>query len=87
MFNNAGSRSDYIASNGRISELERIWKEAIVAQFEVQSWHLAGCTEEVIYSLNQVPEPRFEPRTSRICSRSLNHMTSFGERYVWPKCL
>lgn len=46
MFNNGGSRSDYIASNGRISELERIWKAAVVVQSEVQSWHFAGCTEE-----------------------------------------
>jgi hypothetical protein len=29
-----------------ISEVERIWKVPVMAQFEVISWHLLGRTEE-----------------------------------------
>jgi hypothetical protein len=56
VFNNAGSRSDYITSNGRITELERMWKEAVLAQFEIRSWHLAGCTEETTCSLRSLSQ-------------------------------
>jgi hypothetical protein len=31
-------------------ELERIWKEAVVASFKALSWHLPGCTKEVSIS-------------------------------------
>jgi hypothetical protein len=29
-----------------INELERIWKEAVMVQFKVLSWHLPGGIEE-----------------------------------------
>jgi hypothetical protein len=61
---------------------KRMWKQPVVAQVEIRSWHLAGYTEETAYSLSQVSEPRFELRTSRICSRNPNHLTSYGERYI-----
>jgi hypothetical protein len=48
LFNDAFSISDYIASNKRMivnNELERMWKETVVAQFKVLSRHLPGGTE------------------------------------------
>jgi hypothetical protein len=39
--------SDNIVSNRKMnSELQRMWKEVIVARFEVISWHFPGGTEE-----------------------------------------
>jgi hypothetical protein len=50
LFNDAFSSTDYILSNERMTvnnELERMWKEAVVAQFKVLSQHLlGGGTEE-----------------------------------------
>jgi hypothetical protein len=49
LFNDTFSKSDYIASNERMivnNELERKWKEAVVAQFKVLSRHLPGGTKE-----------------------------------------
>jgi hypothetical protein len=41
------SSSCYVASNGGIiTELERVWKEAVVAYYEVLSRHLPRETEE-----------------------------------------
>jgi hypothetical protein len=45
LFNDAFSSSAYIASTERISELERIWKKAVVAQLKVLSRNLRGGTE------------------------------------------
>jgi hypothetical protein len=46
LFNDAFSSSAYISSNERmISELERIWKKAVVAQLKVLSRNLRGGTE------------------------------------------
>jgi hypothetical protein len=44
-FNDAVSSSEYVALNGRlkIDELERMWKEGIVAYFKVLSCHSTVC--------------------------------------------
>jgi hypothetical protein len=48
LLNNIVSNSDYIALNGRILNniLDRMWEEAVMAQSEILSWHLAGMTGE-----------------------------------------
>jgi hypothetical protein len=49
LFNKSVSNSYYIASNDWMivnNKLEGTWKEAIVAWFEVLSWHLLGWAEE-----------------------------------------
>jgi hypothetical protein len=43
LFNDAICKSDYTASNGRVlDELERTWKEVIVATFGILVWYLSG---------------------------------------------
>jgi hypothetical protein len=85
LFNAAFNISDYIASNERMivnNELERMWKEAVVAKFMVLSRHLPGGTKEnheKPQSGQPVSGPRIEHGTSRIRSRSANHSTTtFG---------
>jgi hypothetical protein len=55
-----------VASNDRMNnEFGRMWKEVVMAQFFMVSWHLAGETEENHKNLNedsQLSGPRFEPR-------------------------
>ena len=49
LFDDASSSLNYIASNGKGSvndELQRVWKEAFVASFELQSPHMPLGTEE-----------------------------------------
>jgi hypothetical protein len=48
-------------------ELEKIWKEAVMAYFKVLSWHSPGGTEENHDKpQSEQPDsgPRFEPGTS-----------------------
>jgi hypothetical protein len=55
-FNYAVSTVLYIVLNGRTTmnnELERMWKEAVMAQFEVLSQYLPADTEETI----EEPQP------------------------------
>jgi hypothetical protein len=63
------------------NELERICKEAVEAQFKILSWHLPGGTEES-HEKPQSGKPisgsTFEPRTSRIRSRSDNHSSRYS---------
>jgi hypothetical protein len=63
------------------SGLERIWKEAVVALFQVLSRHLPGWTEEnhkKPQTGQPVFEPRYKPRNPKheaavtSCSRILN---------------
>jgi hypothetical protein len=47
LFDDAAISSDNTASDGGlINELERTWKEAVVAEFQVLSEHLAEKAEE-----------------------------------------
>jgi hypothetical protein len=49
------------------TELKRMWKEAIVAKYTVQSRHLSGGTEEenkISQKGLSVSQPRFNPGTS-----------------------
>jgi hypothetical protein len=46
LFNDTVSGSHYIKLYERINELERMWKEAVVIEFQVQSHHLSGGTED-----------------------------------------
>jgi hypothetical protein len=60
-----------------ISELERIWKkETMVTYFKALHRHFHGDTEENYEKSRSgypVSGPRFEPRNSRLQSRSTNH--------------
>jgi hypothetical protein len=66
--NIAVSNSDYAVLNDWMTvnnELEMMWKEAVVAQFEVLHWQLPGQTQENLEKLsldNQYPD------------RDLNHV-------------
>jgi hypothetical protein len=69
------SSSDYIAWN------ERMWKEAVVAKFKVLSQRLPGGIKENHEKLVRMVSLRaeFEPESSRIRNRSVNHWTmTFG---------
>jgi hypothetical protein len=57
-------------------ELEMMCKEAVVAEFKVLSQHLPGGTDEKSWSGYPVSGPRFEPETSRIRIRIVNHATT-----------
>jgi hypothetical protein len=46
MFHSKTLPTDCNINCGIVSELECMWKEAVVAYFEVVSLHLHGCTEE-----------------------------------------
>jgi hypothetical protein len=56
-------------------DLESIWKEVVVAYFDVFPWHLSGGTEIKLRNKPQseylVFRLRIEPGTSRIRSRSV----------------
>jgi hypothetical protein len=60
-------------------ELERIWKEAVVAKFMVVSRHLPEGTEENHEQIS-IFGPGFETGSSRIRSRRANHSAvTFGD--------
>jgi hypothetical protein len=67
-------------------ELERMWNEAIVAYFKVQSQHMPGGTEEITKSVTRT-RPRFEPGTSPTRSRRSNHYDATSGIYSvdWEK--
>jgi hypothetical protein len=57
------------------NELESMWKEAIVSQIRVLSWHLCGGTEgnhENLQSRSLVSGLKFQFWVSRISSKNAN---------------
>lgn len=69
-----------VALNVRIikdNELERIWKETDLPHFKVLSLHVPGETgenHEESHSGQSISDPRFEPDTSGIPSRSIKSL-------------
>jgi hypothetical protein len=49
--------------------------EAVVAKFEILFWYLPRGIREIDVKL-QYPERQFEPGTSRVRIRSMNHLTA-----------
>jgi hypothetical protein len=76
LFSNVATSSDYTASDdGLINELERTWKEAVVAKFKVLSriWlkRRRKTTENVSQDSKYPSWSRFEAVTSRIQIRTV----------------
>jgi hypothetical protein len=66
--------------------LERIWEEAIVAEFQVLSRHLPGLTEENQKKTNRIAVswPRFDPEISRERNMSANHWVLKHVKFFGP---
>jgi hypothetical protein len=71
------------------NELERMWQQAIVAQFKVLSRNFSGRTgenHETLANIGRYPV-RFEPETSRIHVRRVSSRTKLhGDDPLTVKC-
>jgi hypothetical protein len=74
---------EYTVSNEGVNdEFERIWKEAVVVSFRVQTQYFTGGTKESMEKVRIAGvRAEIDPGTSGIRSMSANHITTtFGHR-------
>jgi hypothetical protein len=80
---------DYVASSGRITvngELERMWKEEVVAYFKILAHNMTGGTRKPqILSGQPVSGLKFELGTSQIHTKNANHPTMVFGDWVYSR--